>query len=401
MATKKQDLPNEKKRAVAISIVCISICLVLLISVTVAWFSGLSTSSENKITSGNIGLEMYVETFTYNESTQQFDLDANSRVRIDAQDANGDMHKIFDGDDTANDATKALKWVPGQQVKKRLVVKNTTDTEIEYQLAFSEKSTNLGEAIILEAAEVSNDNDFSSQPVTPNGFSDVAFLKGKSLAMLSSMVANPANAQKAKAGHENYYDLTFALNKTSGDIYQGQTDLLFDVSVVSGSDSGHIHMVRSQEDWDALFKADGSLETASALKEGDTVIMLTSLDKTVKVATNVVFNLNLQGNTLKCDLFTMTSATTTALTADIGAFSKGTLDVPANKIGFNAPTCAFRYGYQEGDTVPPTGDTYPKFDASNANALCVNRLNGSTTIDDVSSGGKIDITDNSFALPTA
>ena len=110
---------KSKKSALLMSFTSLLLCFAMLVGSTFAWFTDTATTGVNKITSGNLDLEVYHKT------------SGTSGTSFELEKING-LTNLFD-----NAEGNPIRWEPGAKAEETFVVKNEGNLALKYCFAVS------------------------------------------------------------------------------------------------------------------------------------------------------------------------------------------------------------------------------------------------------------------------
>ena len=194
-------MSNKKfsKRALISSIVSLFICVAMLVGTTYAWFTDSAVSANNKITSGNLDVELYKWT------------SATDKVAISQ-----DKAPVFDAD---------ILWEPGYTSVAYLSIKNEGSLALKYRVA-------------LDVTSVSEKNlaDVMSYVVKPDAkYGDVTAWAGNGIRIENAPGMNETDYVDITLapGDEHFFALSIHMDEEAGNEYMNQT-ITFDIRVLAG-----------------------------------------------------------------------------------------------------------------------------------------------------------------------
>ncbi|MBO5897945.1 MAG: hypothetical protein J6R04_02930 [Clostridia bacterium] len=186
------------KSALLTSVTAMILCFAMLLSTTYAWFTDSASSTDNKIVSGNLDVELYQWTAA----------DASTNI--------SDSHTPVFTDD--------ILWEPGMTQVVYLSIKNAGTLALKYKVA-------------LDVTNVSTDalTDVMEYAITPDahfgGVSEWKQGEGKK----AVPGTNPTDAVdvELKAGEEHFFALSVHMLEEAGNEYMNES-ITFDIRVLAG-----------------------------------------------------------------------------------------------------------------------------------------------------------------------
>ena len=258
------------KRALVASVLSVVVCVALLVGSTFAWFTDSVTSSNNKITAGNLDIsatyqdvDMKNGTVTY--TVPGFDRVPNGAIKFaaDAADINQD-HAIISED----------RWEPGAVGAKLITVKNDGNLAAKIKLDFNVYNDGLQDALWFDFVQVKD------------GQATGTFTQREmnTLAAFADKISLPL-APKGNEGDRVSFILLYGMKEEAGNQYQGLS-FRADVTVLAAQDTYEKDSFDHQYDKDAEFaevrrvEANTMTEFSNALaaaKDGDKIVVNTPL----------------------------------------------------------------------------------------------------------------------------
>lgn len=187
------------KRALISSVIALFLCFAMLLGSTFAWFTDSAVSANNKITAGNLDVELYQWT------------DATTATPISDSKA-----PVFDSN---------ILWEPGYTSVVYLSIKNNGSLALKYKVA-------------IEVTSVSNHNlaDVMEYAVTPDAkYGDVTAWAGNGTKIENAPGINETNYQDIvlAPGAEHFFALSIHMLEEATNKYMGES-ITFDIRVLAG-----------------------------------------------------------------------------------------------------------------------------------------------------------------------
>ena len=113
------------KRALVSGILSLVLCIAMLIGTTFAWFTDSAVSKGNKITAGNLDVDLYMW---------------NGTATTDAVEITESTAPIFGEGAIAQNNNSATLWEPGKTQVAYLSIKNNGNLDLKYKVAIDVKN---------------------------------------------------------------------------------------------------------------------------------------------------------------------------------------------------------------------------------------------------------------------
>ena len=186
---------NTTKRALVSSILVLVLCFTMLLGTTFAWFTDSASSVGNKITTGNLDVELKLWT----SATESVEITNTSAP-------------LFGADEI---------WEPGKTEVVYLSLKNAGSLDLKYKVGLK-----------VYGIE-KNLDDVMQYSITPDAKFGEVTAWGNGIDVVPGMNATAANNVALKAGGEHFFALSVHMLEEAGNEYMnGQ--ILFDINVVAG-----------------------------------------------------------------------------------------------------------------------------------------------------------------------
>ena len=205
------------KRALVSSLLVLVLCFTMLLGTTFAWFTDSASSVGNKITTGNLDVDLY--RWSENGSTE---ITANS-------------DPIFPG---------TITWEPGMTQVVYLSIKNNGSLDLKYKVGLEVKNV------------TKNLTDVMSYAITPDAtFGTLTGWVGNGLSVVSGTNV-AANDVVLGAGAEHFFALSVHMDEEAGNEYMNGT-IEFDINVLAGQ------LASELDSFDNTYDADATYPTVS------------------------------------------------------------------------------------------------------------------------------------------
>jgi len=192
------------KRALLSSVLSLVLCMAMLIGTTFAWFTDSATSKGNKITAGNLDVDLYM----WNSDTVSTEITETTAP-------------IFGAGSLAQNNNAETLWEPGKTQVAYLSIKNNGSLDLKYKVAIDVKNVAKDLYEVMEYA------------ITPDAkFGEVTAWSGGTEVNLG-VNASQANDVTLKVGEEHFFALSVHMQEEAGNQYMdGQVE--FDIRVLAG-----------------------------------------------------------------------------------------------------------------------------------------------------------------------
>lgn len=263
------------KKALALSIISLVVCVSMLVGTTFAWFTDSVTSANNKIIAGNLKVDLEVLTETATDTYEW----------VSVKNSNS---PIFDYD----------LWEPGYTEVKVLKVENEGTLALKWKATFS-SANELG--ILADVIDVYVKEDVTAYPADRadlSGWTKVGTVRD----FVNTLESTTTGTLLAKTSET--LGIALKMQETAGNEYQDETLGAFDITILATQLASEKDSF--DEKYDAFADYDGEISTPAALvdalKKGGTYKLVADItldegDKAVIPAGTVV-NLDLDNKTI-------------------------------------------------------------------------------------------------------
>ncbi|MBQ9557505.1 MAG: hypothetical protein IJU94_02750 [Clostridia bacterium] len=204
------------KRAFISSFMSFIMCFAMLAGTTFAWYTDSVTSSGNKIIAGTLDIELWMH-------------DGNGYVDISASSA-----PIFQSANQAN-PTNATLWEPGKTQVAYLMIKNTGNLDLKYQVALNVSNVAKDLYKVMKFKIVPNatpDSGVTSWAETDPVADEQSVIVGNQIVSGTNVDANGYGGVKLEKGISHYFALLIHMDEEAGNEYMaGEVD--FDLKVLA------------------------------------------------------------------------------------------------------------------------------------------------------------------------
>lgn len=194
------------KRALLSSVLSLVLCMAMLIGTTFAWFTDSATSKGNKITAGNLDVDLYMWDSTTN-STEITEASA----------------PIFGEGSLAQNKNAETLWEPGKTQVAYLSIKNNGSLDLKYKVTVD----------VANPADGKNLYEVMKYAITPDAkYGDVtSWTNGTSV--VPGVNTSAAKDVTLKVGEEHFFALSVHMDEEAGNQYMnGKVE--FDINVLAG-----------------------------------------------------------------------------------------------------------------------------------------------------------------------
>lgn len=242
---------NNTKRALLTSVMALLLCFTMLLGTTFAWFTDSAVSANNKISTGNLDVELYKWT------------DATNATPISESKA-----PVFDAN---------IKWEPGYTSVVYLSIKNNGTLALKYKVA-----------VEITDASTHNLAEVMEYAVTPDAkYGEVTSWADNGTKFANLLGINETDYQDVQLlpGEEHFFALSIHMDELAENKYMGET-ITFDIRVLAGQLMSESDSFGTEYDEFAGYPGKG---IAPALKDGESAreIRITN-DEGYKVGSVVI-----------------------------------------------------------------------------------------------------------------
>ncbi len=190
---------NNTKRALLTSVMALLLCFTMLLGTTFAWFTDSAVSANNKISTGNLDVELYKWT------------DATTATAISESKA-----PVFDSN---------ILWEPNYTSVVYLSIKNNGSLALKYKVA-----------VEITDASTHNLAEVMEYAVTPDAkYGEVTSWAGNGTKFTNLLGINETDYQDVQLlpGEEHFFALSIHMDELAENKYMGET-ITFDIRVLAG-----------------------------------------------------------------------------------------------------------------------------------------------------------------------
>lgn len=193
------------KRPLIMALLALVLCLSMLVGTTFAWFTDSASSSNNRIVSGNLAVDLLM----YQKASDSY---------VSIKDGEGDIFSAATGN--------GILWEPGKTEIVYLAVKNDGSLDLKYNILLN--ITDGGLIGSLEYAVLANTKNTD---MTATSWADLRAVAETGNVAAGTTLAAPNG--KLEAGATEYFALAVHMKEEAGNEYQGK-DVVIDVIVQAG-----------------------------------------------------------------------------------------------------------------------------------------------------------------------
>ncbi len=253
---------NTTKKALIGSVIALLVCFTMLLGTTFAWFTDSATSANNKISSGNLDIDLYLHT------------EGAEPMRITE-----DKEPIFDSN---------ILWEPGRTEVVYLSIKNNGTLDMKYKVAL----------LVVDEADNSL-TEVMEYAITPDATLEnkvTSWDKTAGIKVNAGLNDTEADGVVLPANTEHFFALSVHMNEEAGNDYMLQS-IAFDIQVVAGQLASEADSFGTDYDADAEYAPiNRPTPTVSVTSADELYTMLDTITEEVIIdATGVTINASATG----------------------------------------------------------------------------------------------------------
>ncbi len=269
---------KSNNRPLFLSIISITLCIVILVGTTLAWFTDSTTNTGNKIQAGTLDIDVvWYELDQTNSSSQQYSINETDYYFSDSPNDFEEAGAMISDDN----------WEPGDINAKLIEVTNSGTLDVDLQLNAVVTDLGLQDALwydfLLVDSQETLQGTFEQRAMST--LSD--FVSAKTFELDAATDGTTSNLK---------YILIYGMSESAGNTYNN-TSYQADI-ILTATQRGESNSVVYANDIDDIKNAEAN-QTVILMKD------ITDLDADIKLTKHLNFDLN--GYTLMVDSFSMST----------------------------------------------------------------------------------------------